>query len=123
MSRRRFPHTVGHLTHTGRDGQPYRITISYYTRALQQPGLVYMDMTIEGTDGTRRELRGDAKVRPVMERIFAQKHAAHTVDYTRSLAERMCDLCRQEIRARHATHLDGALPETCSICRAKGQHV
>ena len=123
MATRRFPHTVGHLTHTGQDGQPYRLTVSYYTRALQQPGLVYMDLTIEGQHGYRRELHGDAQVRPVMERILAQKHATHTVDFTRSLAERMCDLCRQEILAYHAAHVAGSRPESCSICAAKARRL
>lgn len=72
MARRhRFPHHVSRWRQLGDDGEVYACTATYYVAVLRDPQQVFMDLVIEGPNGYRTELRGDNKIRPVMERVWA----------------------------------------------------
>ena len=100
MARRhRFPHHVTRWHQLGDDGQDYACTATYYIAVLRDPQQVFMELVIEGPNGYRKELRGDTKIRPVMERVWAAR------------ALQMCTCGHQ--RSEHKSYLT---PRPCGVC-------
>jgi len=64
----RFPHTRQCFKHTA-NGVEYTVTTRSYSRVLSGE-TVYMEMVIEGPNGYKRVLHGDAAIHPVMQRIW-----------------------------------------------------
>lgn len=71
----RFPHYKKTWRQIGNDGQEYRVTAKYYVAVLRNPQSVWFYMLIEGPNGYRKELHGDAVIRPIMERLWAEQAA------------------------------------------------
>ena len=82
-----FPHQTSRFKHKGDDGVEYTVTTKYYVAVLRNPQQVFMEMVIEGPDGYRRELHGDSKIRPVMERIWLSHNGdpCHVCGHRRDL--------------------------------------